>query len=50
MAEMIAQSWMSSEIDWMSNLPWRICFEHSLNSKGPMCSEIGLLTKGVLVA
>jgi hypothetical protein len=50
MAEMIARSWMSSEIDWMSNSPWRIYFEHSLNSKGPMCLEIGPLTKGVSVA
>jgi hypothetical protein len=47
MAFTIACSWMSSEIESISNSPWRIFWEISLNSKGPRNSAIGPLTNGV---
>jgi hypothetical protein len=44
---MIAHSWMSSEIESMSNLPHRICWEYLLKLKGPMSSATGSLMNGV---
>ncbi len=49
-AVMIACSLMLSEIELMLNSPHSICVEHSLNLKGPMCSETGPLMKRVSVA
>jgi hypothetical protein len=38
---------MSLEMESMSNLPCRICWETLLNSKGPRISATGPLAKGV---